>query len=235
MGHTQFMPSSFQELAVDHTGDGRRDIWGDDPADALASAANYLARSGWTMGQPWGVEVRLPQGFDYALVGQSRKSPSEWRRLGVKPVRSGALRGYGNARLFLPAGHAGPAFLLFRNFDVIRRYNPADAYAVGVGHLGARLLGQPDFATSWPHRERALKAKERRELQYLLTKAGYDTRGVDGRLGPNTQKALRRWQRRQGLVPDGVPSLRLLRKLRHMKRCDGVCALMSPAHCCWSR
>jgi lytic murein transglycosylase len=215
MGHTQFMPSSFNALAVDFTGDGRRDIWGENPADALASTANYLAENGWISGQPWAVEVTLPRGFDFAQSGkQTRRMPSDWARLGVLGTDGRPVRDYGSASVFLPAGAQGPAFLIFRNFAVIARYNPADAYVMGVGHLADRLRGQGPFNASWPDEPRALTRDERAELQRRLTVRGFDTRGIDGRIGPNSMRALRAWQRAAGLVPDGHASLTVLERLR---------------------
>ncbi|MEO0999552.1 MAG: lytic murein transglycosylase [Pseudomonadota bacterium] len=126
MGHTQFIPTSYLEYAVDFTGDGRRDIWGEDPTDALASTANYLSRFGWTAGQPWGVEAQLPAGFDFALADQSIRRPvAEWRALGVTTVGGGALPDHGLAAVLAPAGAAGPVFVVFNNFRVIKRYNNA--------------------------------------------------------------------------------------------------------------
>ena len=213
MGHTQFIPTSYQALAVDFSGDGKRDIWSDNPADALASTANYLARSGWRSGQPWGVEVLLPRGFDYARVG-GKMMPSDWARLGVRDVQGRPVRDYGTARLFLPAGARGAAFLVFRNFDVIKRYNNADAYALGVGHLSDRISGAGPLRASWPKDTRALTFAERRELQARLTRRGFDTQGVDGKIGPRSIAAIRAFQRSIGEPADGVASLHILKKLR---------------------
>jgi membrane-bound lytic murein transglycosylase B len=215
MGHTQFMPSSYLAYAEDFTGDGRRDIWGSDPTDALASAAAYLAAHGWTPGQPWGVEVRLPEGFDYRLAGRDvKKRPSDWARLGVRDMDGRAVPDHGRASLLLPAGARGAAFLVFDNFDVIERYNPADAYVIAVGHLSDRLAGGPPIRGGWPRDERALTFDERKEMQRRLTAAGFDTRGIDGRIGPRTIAAVRAWQRAQGLTPDGYASLSVLKRLR---------------------
>jgi lytic murein transglycosylase len=215
MGHTQFMPTSFLEHAVDFDGDGRRDIWGADPTDALASTAAYLARHGWTKGQPWGVEVVLPGDFDHALAGpQTRKTPRAWARLGVRDTRGRAVPDHGRASILLPAGARGPALMVFDNFRVLERYNPADAYVIGVGHLADRIGGGPPIAAEWPRDARPLGAAEREELQERLTRAGFDTRGIDGRIGPNTQAAIRRYQQAAGLVADGYPSRALLERLR---------------------
>jgi membrane-bound lytic murein transglycosylase B len=130
MGHTQFIPTSFLSYAVDFTGDGRRDVWSEDPTDALASAANYLARSAWTLNQPWGIEVRLPAGFNYASADQSNRRPvADWRARGVTRVDGSALPDYGRAAIIAPAGARGPAFAVFDNFFVIKRYNNATSYA----------------------------------------------------------------------------------------------------------
>ncbi len=215
MGHTQFMPSSWLAHAVDGNGDGRRDIWGDDPADALASAAAYLAGHGWVQGQPWAVEVRLPAGFDFALSGPQGMQPVDaWRALGVQAVAAGGLPDHGPGFILLPAGAGGPAFLAFANFRVLRAYNAADAYAMAVGHLADRLRGSGGFAADWPRHERMLARDERLELQERLTAAGFDTQGADGRIGPNTVAAIRAFQAAQGLVPDGFATAALLAALR---------------------
>jgi len=215
MGHTQFIPTSYLSFAVDFTGDGRRDIWSDDPTDALASTAAYLARSGWVKGQPWGVEVQLPQGVNFALAGKKvKKSPAEWAALGVRGINGGAVPDHGAASILLPAGARGVALMIFGNFSVIGRYNNADSYIIGVGHLSDRLKGGGAFRTPWPRGDRALVAEERKELQERLTRAGYDTGGADGKIGPNTLAAIARYQAAAGLVPDGYPSLDLLNRLR---------------------
>jgi membrane-bound lytic murein transglycosylase B len=215
MGHTQFIPTSYLAYAVDFRGDGRRDIWSDDPTDALASTAAYLARFGWTAGQPWGVEVQLPRGFDYSQASRSiTRSPSEWARMGVRDMRGEPVPNHAPASILLPAGARGAAFMIFPNFRVIERYNAADAYVIGVGHLSDRIAGGPPIRSGWPRGDRALLFAERKELQERLTARGFSTQGVDGRIGPNTIAAIRAYQRRAGLVPDGYASLALLERLR---------------------
>ncbi len=215
MGHTQFIPTSYLVHAVDFTGDGVRDIWGDDPTDALASAAAYLSRHGWTEGQPWGVEVRVAEGFDYRLArrGETRM-PSDWAELGVVGMDGQAVPDHAPASVLLPAGSEGAAFLVFPNFRVLERYNTADAYVIGVGHLADRIGGAAPLEGDWPRGDRALSRDEREELQRRLTAAGFDTQGVDGRIGPLTVSAVRAFQRDSGMVPDGYASLRLLRALQ---------------------
>jgi membrane-bound lytic murein transglycosylase B len=215
MGHTQFIPTSYLAYAVDFTGDGKRDIWSDDPADALASTAAYLARFGWKHGEPWGVEVTLPRGFDFALAGEKvKKSAAGWAALGVRDTSGHPVADHGPASILLPAGAQGVAFMIFRNFHVIERYNTADAYVIAVGHLADRIGGAPDFRAGWPRDDRALLLSERRELQERLTRAGFSTQGIDGKIGPNTIAAVRAYQRASGLVPDGYPSLAILNRLR---------------------
>ncbi|TNJ42244.1 lytic murein transglycosylase [Phaeobacter sp. B1627] len=215
MGHTQFIPTSYLAYAVDFTGDGKRDIWSDDPSDALASTAAYLKRFGWVTGQPWGVEVTLPRGFNYALASRKiKKSPGDWAKLGVRGMDGKAVPNYGSGSILLPAGGNGAAFMIFKNFAVIERYNAADAYVIGVGHLSDRLKGGPEIKGKWPRGDRALTFSERKEMQKRLTRAGFNTQGVDGKIGPNTIAAIRAFQNARGIVPDGYASLSLLKKLR---------------------
>ncbi|NRB16904.1 MAG: lytic murein transglycosylase [Rhodobacteraceae bacterium] len=215
MGHTQFIPTSYLAYAVDFTGDGKRDIWSDNPSDALASTAAYLARFGWIKGQPWGVEVRLPRGFDYGLAHRRiKKSPAQWAALGVRGINGRPVPNHGSGSILLPAGSKGAAFMVFKNFQVIERYNAADAYVIGVGHLSDRIKGGGPIQQPWPRGDRDLSFVERQEMQKRLTRQGFDTGGVDGKVGPNTSAAVRAYQLANGLVPDGHASLNLLKALR---------------------
>ncbi|WP_116472715.1 lytic murein transglycosylase [Zobellella maritima] len=215
MGHTQFMPTSYLQYAQDFTGDGRRDIWSDDPTDALASTAYYLARFGWQQGAPWGIEVRLPVGFDYSDADQNNLKPvAYWRSQGITTIDGRALPDHGEAAILVPAGAQGPAFAIFQNFKVIRRYNNATSYAMGVGHLADRIAGGREFLHPWPRNERALSRSEKIELQRRLTERGFDTQGADGVIGPNSIGAIRRFQRSLGLTADGYPTESLLQRLR---------------------
>ncbi|MDF0602320.1 lytic murein transglycosylase [Psychromarinibacter sp. C21-152] len=215
MGHTQFMPGSYRAHAVDFTGDGRRDIWGDDPSDALASTAVYLQHHGWTKGQPWGMEVELPEDFDYALTSERIKKPAAfWNARGVRDLEGAEIPDHGPASILLPAGHRGAAFVIFENFHVLERYNTADAYVIGVGHLADRIAGGAPIRAGWPRGDRALSFDEKRELQRRLLVAGFDPDGVDGIIGPNTIAAVKAYQASVGLVPDGYASLDVLKRLR---------------------
>ncbi|MER9953086.1 lytic murein transglycosylase [Mesorhizobium sp. M0047] len=215
MGQTQFMPSSFVTYAVDFSGDGRADIWNTIP-DALASSANYLKQNGWRHGEAWGYEVKLPADFDYAKAWTlDRTSLREWQRIGVERADGKRFpRSADPARFFLPAGATGPAFLLLRNFDVIKRYNNSDSYALSVAHLADQIAGGQPFLSEWPTGVLPLSASERRELQALLVERGFDVGEIDGRIGQLTRQAIARFQRQQNMRPDAFPTRRLLQQLR---------------------
>ena len=209
MGHTQFIPTSYLEFAVDFRGDGRRDIWSDDPTDALASTAAYLARSGWQRGQPWGLEVRLPQG-----IAPATRSVSEWSGMGVQVADGRALPDAGTGMLLMPHGAAGPAFLVFANFRAILRYNNAQNYGLGVGHLSDRIAGAGPLRAAFPPDANGLTKADRQEMQRLLAARGHDPGGSDGVIGPNTRAAIAAYQRRKGMAATGEPSQALLALLR---------------------
>ncbi len=217
MGHTQFIPTSYELFAVDFTGDGRRDIWANDPSDALASTAAYLSRSGWVKGMPWGVEVRLPAGFNRGLANRkTTKMPSSWASLGVKDVNGRAVRDYGAASILIPKDGRGLALMIFaKNFRAIERYNAADAYVIGVGHLSDRLKGGSALKGNFKKGERPLTEEETKELQRQLKRRGFPLEKIDGKIGPNTKKMIRSYQQKNGLAADGYASEALL---SHMKR-----------------
>jgi lytic murein transglycosylase len=214
-GPTQFMPSTFKRFAVDFDHDGRRDIV-DSVADMVASTANNLKSDGWKPGEGWGYEVVLPKPFDYLLADRSKQMTlKQWAALGVTRAAGGAFpRGSDHAYLLLPAGARGPAFLMLNNFRVIMKYNPAEVYALAIGHLADRLRGGGPLVQAWPREERALSVAERIELQQLLAQRGYESGEADGRLGPRTRIAIRNYQAATGQVPDGFPSSSLLGQLR---------------------
>ena len=210
MGHTQFIPSSFEAYAVDGDGDGRRDIWDSIP-DVMASTANYLDRAGWQAGQPWGVEVRLPEGFDYAQT--ERRSSAEWRDQGVEALQ-GELPNFDSAAIIIPAGANGPAFLAGANFRAILRYNNATSYALAVATLADAIAGRDGIQQAWPREQAPLTRDNVQELQRSLNRAGYSVGSADGVMGPNSRQGLRNFQRDQGLIPDGFATQELLEQLR---------------------
>jgi len=211
MGHTQFIPTSYLAYAVDATGDGRRDIWSDNPADALASTAAYLKRFGWRKGMPWGVEVRTPAGMG---ASNTKRMPSDWAARGVVDMDGRPVRDHGSARLLMPAGPQGAKFLVFANFDVIKRYNNADAYAIGVGHLGDRIGGAGPIQASWPRGYTPVTFEQRKEIQRRLKRKGYPLEKIDGLIGPNTRKSIMAFQRSVGMTPDGHASKEVLEALK---------------------
>lgn len=215
MGHTQFIPTSYLAYAVDITGDGKRDIWSDNPADALASTAAYLKRFGWTKGQPWGVEVRLPRGFNAGQASRKiKRAPSDWASLGVTDMNGRPVPNYGAASILLPAGMSGAAFMIFDNFRVIERYNNADAYVIGVGHLSDRLRGGPPIQASWPRGYAPLSFDQRKDMQRRLKRKGFGIEKIDGLIGPNTVRAIKAFQQSVGVAADGYPSQDLLKLLK---------------------
>ncbi len=212
-GQTQFMPSTFQRLAVDFDGDGRRDIVGSVP-DALGSTANFLNRAGWVSGERWGYEVRLPVNYNGPSGRRTRQALAEWSRLGIARVDGAPLTGNGRAALVMPAGAQGPAFLVFRNFDAIYGYNAAESYALAIAHLSDRLRGAGPFQTAWPTDDPGLSRAERREVQQRLIERGHDIGQPDGIIGARTRTAIESFQRSAGLFVDGRAGVRVLRALQ---------------------
>lgn len=209
MGHTQFMPSTFRQYAVDGNGDGKRDIW-NDPVDALASTANYLKEKGWVRDLPWGYEVTLPKNYDYRNRGGSF---THFARSGVKRTDGGALAGNAEASLFLPAGAEGPAFLITANYAAIKAYNASDAYALAVAHLADRIAGGPAIQGVWPKHEKPMPLNQRMAIQKKLNALGYNVGEPDGRFGSKTREALMAFQEKNGLRPDGYPNAATVQKL----------------------
>ncbi len=214
-GPTQFMPTSFKRYAIDFDGDGRRDVVTSVP-DVIASTANNLAKDGWIAGQTWGYEVVVPRGFDFMLADRSRQMTlQQWQQLGIRRAGGKAFpRPNDRAYLLVPAGAQGPGFLMMNNFRVIMKYNPAEAYALAIGHLADRLRGGGPLVLPWPRHERVLTRAERYELQQLLAQRGYNPGEPDGRLGSRTRAALRNFQAASGQVPDGFASATVLERLR---------------------
>ena len=214
MGQTQFLPSNYLAYAVDGDDDGRRDIWGSVP-DVMASTANFLAKSGWQTGQPWGLEVRLPTGFDYARADASVRQPSIlWADEGVQLMDGAPLPAVVDSSILLAASARGPAFLVGANFRTILRYNNSTSYALAVSLLAQRLGGGPAVQTPWPRDLKALTRSQLLTLQAALNARGFDSGTPDGMVGPATQRGIRQYQRSLGLPADGYPTPDLLQRLQ---------------------
>jgi lytic murein transglycosylase len=214
-GATQFMPTAFKKYAVDFDRDGKRDVVDSIP-DMLASTANNLKKDGWVSGQTWGSEVVVPANFDFRLADKDHVlCIHDWKKHGItraggKPFPRESDRGY----LLVPAGVQGPGFLMLQNFRVIMKYNPAEAYALAIGHLADRLRGGEPLVQAWPRYERVLSRAERLELQQHLVRHGFDIGEPDGQLGARTRAAIREFQAKRGQVPDGFASSVVLDQLR---------------------
>jgi membrane-bound lytic murein transglycosylase B len=216
MGHTQFIPTTYAAYAVDFDGDGKRDIW-NNIGDALASTANYLKKSGWQSGATWGYEVTAPRGFNYKLANTER-SLAAWQKLGLKRPGGQAFPRPGEtARFFAPAGANGPAFLLIKNFSVIKRYNNADAYALAVGHLSDRLRGGGPFTKDWPDADLRLSDSQLVEVQKQLAARGLYSGDIDGNIGSGSRAAIMSYQSAVGVQADGQVSRKLLEMLQSGK------------------
>ncbi|MGO9768140.1 MAG: lytic murein transglycosylase [Roseiarcus sp.] len=210
-GQTQFMPSTFLRLAVDLDGSGRDIV--DSAAAALGSTANYLQHSGWRTGEPWGFEVKIPQGYSGPSGRKASQPMSAWAARGITRV-DGRPLGEGEAGLLLPAGADGPAFLVTHNFDVIYSYNAAESYTLAIAILAQRLAGGPGIVTPWPTDDPGLSRAERRELQRLLIKRGYDVGEPDGAIGAKTKAAIADFEGKNALAVDGRASTKVLEALR---------------------
>ena len=213
MGHTQFIPTSYLAYGVDMDGNSRRDIWNSVP-DALATAANLLSKNGWKTGKTWGYEVTVPSS-SVGLEGET-KLLKEWQKLGVKRVNGSAFAWpEEKAVLKYFAGESGPAFLVMKNFYVIKRYNNSDFYALAIGLLADKIAGVAGSPPEWPRPEGSLIIDEKIELQKLLKAKGYYNGAIDGALGKGSREAIRAYQKEAGITVDGQPTLALLQHLRH--------------------
>ena len=215
MGQTQFEPKTYLDTAVHFEGDGPADIWGS-AQDALASAANLLAKAGWAAGQHWQREVILPPGFDYGLSEGPKQTPAAWAALGARTADGMewlSADAEAPAVLILPSGAAGPAFLALPNHYVIRSYNNSTSYALAVGLLADQIRGEPALARPWPY-EVALSNADRTGAQEALARLGFDPGQPDGLIGAKTRIALRAWQKARGLPADGYLSPDMLQRLR---------------------
>jgi membrane-bound lytic murein transglycosylase B len=206
MGHMQFMPSTLLKYGVDADGDGRINVWTSLP-DTFASAANYLAKTGWRKDEPVAIEVKLPANFDYSLAQiNSRKSVADWVRLGVFNIDDRALPALENAAIVLPQGWQGPAFMVFSNFDVIMDWNRSVNYALSVAHLANQFVGDKPIVAGLEAESDALTFNQMWALQGKLNELGFDCGAPDGFPGLKTQMAIRQYQASKNLPQDGYAS-----------------------------
>ncbi|MBV7408275.1 lytic murein transglycosylase [Maritimibacter sp. DP1N21-5] len=215
MGHGNILPSTFLDFGRTLSGKGRVDVWSDDPADALATIAHFLAKHGWRRGQPWGYELTLPPDFDHAVTGTEQSFPTAtWESCGLSTADGARIPDYGGASVLLPAGAGRVALMVLRNYHVLLRYNRSRNYAIAIGHLADRIGGGKPFRGSWPDDSHVPGPDDLREVQIHLNALGYATQELDGTEGPGTDRAVRAYQRARGLVPDGHVSNALLERLR---------------------
>lgn len=214
LGNFQFMPSTFLRYAVDEDGDGRRDLWNSLP-DAVASAANFLDAAGWEAGQRWGREVLLPEDFAFELTGTEQPRPlARWREMGVRKANGEPLpRSQMSAAVIVPAGHRGPAFVVYDNFHVIMRWNHSQFYALTVGLLSDRIAGADPLRNPPPADAPQLSRDAVKALQTRLNRRGFDSGTPDGIVGPATRSAIRAFQQAHGMVADGYPGRQVLEAL----------------------
>ena len=214
MGAVQFMPTSVQAYGVDANKDGKIDLW-NDKQDIYASAANFLKKNGWAKGEKWGREVSIPKNFDYKQTGLDiKKSVNDWAKLGVLRANGNRLPNSNmKASLIVPMGHRGPAFLVYRNFDVIMDWNHSILYAISVGYLADRINGSGKLITK-PIVEPLLSKDNVLTIQQTLNLLGYNTGVPDGMAGPKTRSATRQFQSDIGLVADGYVGYELFQQLQ---------------------
>ncbi len=213
MGQTQFMPSSYLTYAVDFEGHGRRDIWTSE-ADAIGSTANYLAKHGWAKDLPWGFEVRLPPSFVLTDADSSSMAPfSALAARGVERADGAPWPEKGEGRLMILAGLKGPVFVVTGNFDVIKAYNDSTAYALSVALLGEAVKGGRGVIAPWPTADPRLSPAQTQKLQAKLKKMGYAVGEIDGKIGDALRSAVRAYQQRNGLAPDGYANLTLFKRV----------------------
>jgi membrane-bound lytic murein transglycosylase B len=205
MGHTQFMPTAYTKYAIDGDGDEKIDLWNSEK-DALASAANFLSKLGWKPGLRWGREVVLPAGFNYASISTENKPISHWDALNITKANGETLgQSTISSKLILPAGHEGPAFLAYHNFNVILRWNNSEFYGIAVGQLANRILGNDELSKPLPDLPK-YSISQMAQMQRKLNNMGINVGGADGIIGPATRAGIRDFQSKNDMIADGFPS-----------------------------
>ncbi len=216
MGHTQMLPSQFLKYAVDFNRDGKKDIWNNIP-DALATTANFLRKKGWQSGMSWGYEVNLPKSVSCALEGPDKRvNVSTWLKRGVSRVKgrkfSKAAQSFPTS-LLVPAGRYGPAFLVTKNFYVLKEYNESDVYALFVGHVADRMSANKPFVTKWRDVPTYTRS-QMKKVQKKMVKLGYNVGdSIDGLIGFRTRVATGEYQTKYKLRQDCWPGPKFIRHL----------------------
>lgn len=205
-GQTQFMPSTYLHLAQDFDGDGKKDVV-NNREDALASTANFLKNSGYRSHATWGYEVKLPLNFNAKSDRKNKKDLKFWRDNDFKLVNGSPLpNGIDKLALLMPSGPEGPAFLVGKNFDTFYSYNASESYALAIAHLSNLIEKESldtHFNTPWPTDDPGITRLQSRNIQEALISLGYDIGEVDGLLGSKTRIAIKNFQTKHNLNPDG--------------------------------
>ena len=215
MGHMQFMPTTYMRYGVDADNNGHIDVWQSIP-DAMFSAANYLSSIGWMTKEPAAIEVQLPRRFAWQDAQLTLRKPvSEWLAMGVTAINHQALPALSDdAAIILPQGWQGPAFMVFRNFDVIMDWNHSVNYALSVVNLARRYHNDTAIVGGQYAETGALSYDQMMALQTYLNERSFDAGTPDGFPGLKTQAAIRLYQASVGLPADGYASPSLLSKLQ---------------------
>ncbi|MBF9036786.1 lytic murein transglycosylase [Rhodobacterales bacterium HKCCE2091] len=211
IGMVQMLPADILERGIDGDGDGHVTLKTSAP-DALLSGANMLRSLGWRAGEPWLVEIDVPEDMDWSLTGLDHtRTVAEWQQMGVTG-RSGPLPATGlEASVLLPEGRRGPAFMAYPNYSVLFEWNQSFVYVTTAAYFATRLEGAPVFDAGNP--EPGLSGDQMRALQQRLTELGHDVGGIDGILGRQTRQAVQAEQQRLGMPADAWPTQALLNAL----------------------
>ncbi len=215
MGHMQFMPTTLITYGVDGDGDGdgKLDVWGSLP-DALTSAANYLQKIGWNKEEIWGRKVELPKNFAFGDVVLDTPYPlSHFKSLGITKSYKRPLSNYDTqAKLLLPSGHSGPAFLVYDNFSIILKWNYSQNYALAVGLLADQLININPGLDKYSPAPYLFTNVDLKALQEKLLAVGFDIGKPDGVWGPKTRRAIQQYQLQTALIADGFPNREVFEK-----------------------
>ncbi|MGB6116759.1 MAG: lytic murein transglycosylase [Mesorhizobium sp.] len=212
LGQTQILPSDYLDKGRDGDGDGIVDLRGS-AADVIVTTANFIKSLGWTAGEDWMQEVRVPKEMDWTDSGRENQHPrSHWVTAGLTAADGSALPSDDRpSSLVLPMGRKGPAFLIYSNFDVYLQWNQSLIYTLTAGNMATRIAGAPAFRPGNP--DRGLTIDEMKQLQEKLAARGHDVGKIDGVLGTGTRTALQKVQQEMGLPADGWPTQQLLQVL----------------------